>query len=83
MLLGLAQGLLGGVQVVLGRVEARLRADALVEQALLAVEGLLLEGDVVGGGLLLGHRLLVGGAKLLDLEAGAASAASAPSRAIR
>ena len=68
---GLAQRLLGGVEVVLGRVEIRLGGDALVEEALLAIERLPLEGDVVLRGLLLGHRLLVGGAELLDLEPGA------------
>ena len=56
------------MEVVLGGVEVRLGGDALVEQALLAIERLLLEVDVVLRRLLLGHRLLVGGAELLDLE---------------
>ena len=60
----------GGVEIVLGLFVGRLRGDALGEQPLLAIEGLLLEGEVVGRGLLLGERLLVGRAELLDLEPG-------------
>ncbi len=56
LLLRLLQRLFGVVQVLLGLIVGRLRGDALGEQALLAVEGLLVEGDVVGGGLDGGFR---------------------------
>jgi len=47
VLLRLGEGLLGGMQVVLGLVVRGLAGDALGEEALLTVEDLLLEGDVV------------------------------------
>ena len=69
-LLRLAQRLLGRMKVVLGGVEGRLGAHPLLEEILLALVELPLEGDVVGGRFLLGERLLVGGAELVDAEAG-------------
>ena len=65
----LGQRLLRGPQRLLGLVVGRLRRDALLQQVLLPVEGLLREIDIAVRCLLFGNRHLVGRAQLLDARA--------------